>query len=51
MSLSRTFETKAKALIDDLKAVCANHGLGNDGNEATYGIPGSAAVSAAAAFA
>lgn len=25
--------------------------LGNDGNEATYGIPGSAAVSAAAAFA
>lgn len=25
--------TKTKALIDDLKAVCANYGLGNDGNE------------------
>jgi type I restriction enzyme M protein len=33
MTLSRSFETQAKALIDDLKAVCANHGLGNDGNE------------------
>ncbi len=27
------FENKAKALIDDLKGVCANYGLGNDGNE------------------
>jgi type I restriction enzyme M protein len=33
MTLSRSFETQAKTLIDDLKAVCANHGLGNDGNE------------------
>jgi type I restriction enzyme M protein len=33
MTISRTFETQAKTLIDDLKAVCANHGLGNDGNE------------------
>lgn len=28
-----TFETKTKKLIDDLKSVCANYGLGNDGNE------------------
>lgn len=27
------FQTKTKTLIDDLKAVCANYGLGNDGNE------------------
>ncbi|MBP8056846.1 MAG: SAM-dependent DNA methyltransferase [Chloroflexi bacterium] len=27
------FTTKTKALIDNLKAVCANYGLGNDGNE------------------
>lgn len=27
------FETKTKSLIDDLKSVCANYGLGNDGNE------------------
>ncbi len=27
------FTTKTKALIDDLKAVCASYGLGNDGNE------------------
>ena len=27
------FEAKAKTLIDDLKAVCAKYGLGNDGNE------------------
>ncbi len=33
MTTSRTFESQAKTLIDDLKAVCANHGLGNDGNE------------------
>ena len=33
MTTARTFESSAKTLIDDLKAVCANHGLGNDGNE------------------
>jgi len=27
------FTTKTKALIDELKAVCASYGLGNDGNE------------------
>ena len=27
------FITKTKALIDNLKSVCANYGLGNDGNE------------------
>ena len=27
------FESQTKALIDDLKSVCANYGLGNDGNE------------------
>lgn len=27
------FETKTKELIDNLKSVCANYGLGNDGNE------------------
>lgn len=27
------FITKVKELIDDLKSVCANYGLGNDGNE------------------
>lgn len=27
------FQEKTKALIDDLKSVCANYGLGNDGNE------------------
>lgn len=27
------FEPQTKALIDDLKSVCANYGLGNDGNE------------------
>jgi type I restriction enzyme M protein len=27
------FEKKTKTLIDDLKSVCANYGLGNDGNE------------------
>ncbi len=30
---SQEFKDKAIALIDDLKAVCANAGLGNDGNE------------------
>ena len=33
MTTTRLFETQAKRLIDDLKAVCANAGLGNDGNE------------------
>lgn len=28
-----TFEKETKELIDDLKSVCANYGLGNDGNE------------------
>ena len=27
------FITKTKQLIDNLKSVCANYGLGNDGNE------------------
>ena len=30
---SKEFEVKVKELIDDLKGVCANYGLGNDGNE------------------
>jgi len=30
---TQEFKTKATALIDDLKGVCANYGLGNDGNE------------------
>ncbi|QHI35335.1 Type I restriction enzyme EcoKI M protein [Kordia antarctica] len=33
MTATIQFETKTKALIDDLKSVCANYGLGNDGNE------------------
>jgi predicted transport protein len=33
MTSSVTFERQTKALIDDLKSVCANYGLGNDGNE------------------
>tara|TARA_R110002050_G_scaffold297906_1_gene460075 strand:- start:7708 stop:9336 length:1629 start_codon:yes stop_codon:yes gene_type:complete len=33
MTKTAQFETKTKALIDDLKSVCANYGLGNDGNE------------------
>jgi len=27
------FQTKTKALIDNLKGICASYGLGNDGNE------------------
>ena len=27
------FQVKTKNLIDDLKSICANYGLGNDGNE------------------
>lgn len=30
---TRDFESKTKQLIDELKGVCANYGLGNDGNE------------------
>jgi len=33
MSNTQKFEKNTKALIDDLKSVCANYGLGNDGNE------------------
>jgi type I restriction enzyme M protein len=33
MTKTTAFETKTKALIDELKSVCANYGLGNDGNE------------------
>src|SRR5690554_4861977 len=33
MTTTLQFEAKTKALIDDLKSVCANYGLGNDGNE------------------
>jgi len=33
MTTTVDFEIKTKKLIDDLKGVCANYGLGNDGNE------------------
>jgi type I restriction enzyme M protein len=33
MTTTAIFERQTKALIDDLKSVCANYGLGNDGNE------------------
>lgn len=33
MTATIEFEKQTKALIDDLKSVCANYGLGNDGNE------------------
>lgn len=33
MTLDITYTTKTKQLIDNLKSVCANYGLGNDGNE------------------
>lgn len=33
MTQDISFITKTKALIDNLKSVCANYGLGNDGNE------------------
>lgn len=33
MTQDLTFITKTKQLIDNLKSVCANFGLGNDGNE------------------
>jgi type I restriction enzyme M protein len=31
--MTQAFEQQTKKLIDDLKSVCANYGLGNDGNE------------------
>ncbi len=31
--MNLTIRDKTKQLVDDLKAICANHGLGNDGNE------------------
>ena len=33
MSNTQTFTEQTKILIDNLKSVCANYGLGNDGNE------------------
>lgn len=30
---TQDFETKTRELIDSLKGICANYGLGNDGNE------------------
>ncbi len=33
MTLDIRFVNQTKALIDNLKSVCANYGLGNDGNE------------------
>lgn len=33
MTKTQEFKVQTKALIDDLKSVCANYGLGNDGNE------------------
>ncbi len=33
MNKTLDFEKRTKDLIDDLKSVCANYGLGNDGNE------------------
>ncbi len=33
MNTTLEFKEKTKSLIDDLKSVCANYGLGNDGNE------------------
>lgn len=33
MVVERSFQEQTRTLIDDLKAICANYGLGNDGNE------------------
>jgi type I restriction enzyme M protein len=33
MTTTKNFETQTKSLINDLKSVCANYGLGNDGDE------------------
>jgi len=35
MTQTQNFETQTKALIDDLKSVCANNGLGNSAKEFT----------------
>lgn len=31
--MNKMITDKTKQLVDDLKSICANHGLGNDGNE------------------
>jgi len=31
--MNKLVTEKTKQLVDDLKSICANHGLGNDGNE------------------
>jgi type I restriction enzyme M protein len=31
--MNKAVTEKTKQLVDDLKSICANHGLGNDGNE------------------
>ncbi|MDR2180666.1 MAG: type I restriction-modification system subunit M [Synergistaceae bacterium] len=31
--MNKAITEKTKQLVDDLKSICANHGLGNDGNE------------------
>ena len=33
MTKEQKFLQQVRTLIDDLKSVCANYGLGNDGNE------------------
>ncbi len=33
MTTTKEFEVQTKLLIDGLKSICANYGLGNDGNE------------------
>ncbi len=33
MNQTIEFEKNTRVLIDELKSVCANYGLGNDGNE------------------
>ena len=33
MTTTIQFQTQVKSLIDDLKGICSNYGLGNDGDE------------------
>ena len=33
MTKEQKFSQQIRTLIDELKSVCANYGLGNDGNE------------------
>ena len=33
MNEAQKFSQQVRTLIDELKSVCANYGLGNDGNE------------------